>query len=544
MANKTDIDVSSEQKTLMLFHPHMTALAFGLTHKTAGSAKNSVIAKDPGMIACTDGNTVWYGKTYEGLKASEKNYIFLHELMHGIFRHVSRMKLIHLQKGFVFAVLTNYAADAIINTAIDDDTALKGITLYQMPKEFPGITMDTIHEIMAEAIAFTKQKPPSNYDKTARVGLQMEEVYEWLVWAKIAVDKKREEDKANQDGDGNPSNEEGAGKGSESGKGSGSSSEDSSSEEKGDSDEADAGQNGGGDKPEEEEDEKQGQGGESDEQDEVPSDETMIERIMRTEEAWDMEEAVDEIRKLLESGVTASELIERINGEVSDARGKVQAIIQGLKLQGVGSGNMLISLENDLPQAVVPWNRKLRRLVTRDLGTKMDDSYTRFGAGTRAAIAMRRPAPFQPGTTIFTERPRVLVVMDTSGSHVSSLMQCFAEVQAIARMKNAAIDVITFDYGVQDKIEIRNKQDFKKVLKAGVHGSGGTDLGNVFEEAKKMRTPYRAMVIMTDGYLNPPADTKGINIIWMVTPGGTTEGLKDSGEVIFLPDYTSAAEAA
>lgn len=476
MIREKDMNVSSEQKTLLLFHPHMAALIFASKHKVADEKK------DPGLIAATDGNTVWYGKIYESLPQSEKNFIFLHEIMHGVFRHVPRTKLIQLQRGFVYGVLANYAADAIINTGIENDNALKGITLFSMPKEFPGINMDSIHAIIAEAIKFSKKKPPSNYDEKAQLGLQMEIVYDWLLWSKNAVEEKR----------------------------------------KGQSKAGGSGAKGSNGSP-------------------VPSDETAIERIMRTEEAWDLEEACEEIRRLLEEGKTSAQIIDEINKDINDARGKIQSIIQGMKIQGMGAGNLLIDLEGDLPPSVIPWDRKLRRITTKELSTKMSDSYTRFGSATRAAISMNRPVPFQPGMTIFSERPRVLVVLDTSGSHVNELRQCFSEIQSIARMRNAAIDVITFDDGVQDKIEIKNKQDFKKVLEKGVSGGGGTNLGNVFEEAKKMKTPYKVMIIMTDGYLTPPKDTKGIKIMWVVTPGGTTEGLNKSGEVIYLPDYQKAA---
>jgi predicted metal-dependent peptidase len=154
----------------------------------------------------------------------------------------------------------------------------------------------------------------------------------------------------------------------------------------------------------------------------------------------------------------------------------------------------------------------------------------------------QRSIPFSPGTTIFTERPRVLVVLDVSGSHVSQVNQCMAEIDAIARMKGAAVDVITFDDGVQQKFEIKNKSDLRKVLNEGLRGAGGTSLNGVFEDINKMQTPYKACVVMTDGYLSPPTNnTKKISIAWMITAGGNSQGLEDHGEVIYLPDYSAEA---
>jgi len=539
--SKFEHDVSREQKAILLWMPHMVGLAFMLQHKKAGAHRAAQIANDPGMIACTDGDTVWYGKKYEEIEQSGRNYIFLHEMMHGIFRHPTRTKLLLLQKGLIIQPLPNYAADAIINEAINEETMAKTNQI-AMPKDFPGITMKTIHGIIKEAAEFTGENPPEGYDKDARLNLQMETVYDWLVWAHSAVQRKREADKAkqgqSQQGQGQQGQKGQSGQtqaGSGSGKGDPGEQDGQGSGQPSEEDDATE-QNGGGSGSEQEESKDEGNdqcGCEAD----VPSDETQIERIVRTEEAWDLADSLDEIRELLENGANINDLIAKANGEIDEARGKIQAIIQGLKMQGIGSGNMLLALENDLPEAVIPWDHFLRKTVTRELGTKLDDSYTRFGASTRASLAMRRRAPYQPGTTIFSERPRVLVILDVSGSHISELNQCFAEVWSIAKMKNAAVDVITFDHNVQQKIEIKSKSDFSKLLEDGITGGGGTVMGNVFKEVKEMRTPYRACIIMTDGYLSPPENTEGLKLIWMITQGGTSQGLEDTGEIIHLPDY-------
>ena len=545
--SKFEHDVSREQKAILLWMPHMVGLAFMLQHKKAGAHKACQIANDPGMIACTDGTTVWYGEKYEKIEQSGRNYIFLHEMMHGIFRHPTRTKLLLLQKGVIIQPFPNYAADAIINEAINEETMAKTNQI-AMPKDFPGITMKTIHALIKEAADFSGEKPPEGYDKEARLNLQMETVYDWLVWAYSAVQRKREEDKkqqGQQDGESGAPGQSGDQQSGNRGAGGA-----------GGGKPGDEGKSGGsGGKPEEQEDDQNDQsGGGTGEQDEqesegegegdtggqdndVPSDETEIERIARTEKAWDLTDSLDEIRDLLEKGANINDLIAKANGEIDEARGKIQAIIQGLKMQGIGSGNMLLALENDLPEAVIPWDHFLRKTVTRELGTKLDDSYTRFGASTRASLAMGRRAPYQPGTTIFSERPRVLVILDVSGSHISELNQCFAEVWSIAKMKNAAVDVITFDHNVQQKIEIKSKSDFSKLLEDGITGGGGTVMGNVFKEIKEMRTPYRACIIMTDGYLSPPENTEGLKLIWMITQGGSSQGLEGTGEIINLPDY-------
>jgi len=516
----------------MMWMPHMVGLAFMLKHYKANGHATSKVANDPGLIACTDGSTVWYGETYNKIEQSGRNFIFVHEMLHGIFRHSTRTRLIQLQKGTVFPVLANYAADAIINEAIYEETFSR-TAQFTMPKDFPGVRMKDIHEIVQEAIAFSGETPPTGYDKDARLGLQMEAIYEWLVWAYEAVRRKRRKDaEKNQKKSKKGQKCQGSGQGTPQPDG-------SENSDNGDGENS-------GSKPEKDQpEEKDGSGSDSaKKKDQVKADETRIERIVRTEEAWDLAEAAEELRKLIESGVNVNDLIAEANAEIENARGKIQSIIQGLKLQGIGSGNMLLALENDLPAAVVPWNHFLRKTITRDLGTKMDDSYTRLGAGTRAAISMGRRAHYQPGTTIFTERPRILVILDVSGSHLGELNQCFAEVWSIVKMKNAAVDLVTFDHNVQQKMEIRNISDFQKILDSGITGGGGTCLGDVFEEVKKMRVPYRSCIIMTDGYLSPPDNTEGLSLIWMVTNGGTTQGLEGTGQIINLPDYSGGKKHA
>lgn len=532
-------DVTQERSAILLWMPHMITLAFMVKHYKASASKHAAIANDPGMIACTDGQAVWYGDKFNELERPARNFIFLHELMHGILRHPTRFQLIALSRGFVIGVFANYAADAIINEAIQEESIAKSAQFAE-PKDFPLVWMSTIHKLIKEAIDFTGEKPPSSYDPEARLGLQMETVYDWLIWGYDAIKRKRKEDRENsEEGQDSQKGQKGQkGQNSQESSGHGIPANDCDENEQGASGN---GENSGNEDSPDQKEDQNGNGGDESEKEEVPSDETALERIARTEEAWDIQQIQEELRELLESGVSASDLIAQANREIGKARSDLEMVIQGIKMQGLGKGNMLLSLENDLPKAVVPWNKILRKEITRTLGTKIDDSYTKYGTSTRAAVAMGRRAHYQPGTTIFTERPKILIVVDSSGSHIPQLEQCFSETWAIARIKNAGIDVIVFDDGVQQKIEINNKSDFKKLLNSGVSGGGGTCMNGVFEEIKKMKTPYRGCVVMTDGWLEPPKETYGVSLTWLITSGGTDERVKGTGTVINLPDFMRAA---
>lgn len=269
-----------------------------------------------------------------------------------------------------------------------------------------------------------------------------------------------------------------------------------------------------------------------------PAGDSLIER-MAAEDAWDIEEQLERMKKMLDDGVSPNELIDKINSRIEDSRMRIEQVIQGLKGQGTGQGSILLELAGDLPRAVVPWNHILRRVTTRGLGTKLNDSYVRYGHSTMTALARgERNVPYSPGTTIFTERPRILVILDVSGSHVSMLPVCFSEIWSIAQMKGAVVDVMTFDHGVQEILEIKNKQDFRTIMQRGIRGGGGTVLQNVWDTAAKMRDPYRMAVVMTDGYLDEGKQPK-IPVVWLVTPGGRKE--IEWGTVIYLPEVMSKA---
>ncbi len=485
------MDISRERKTLLGWMPHMIGLAFNLEHSYMTVQEAQSIFGDDTIIACTTGDVVYYGEAYARLLQPERNFIFLHELLHGTFCHSERIHLIRLQRGHLYLVLANWAADAIVNEAIISDPATQN-AVFTAPTSFNIIRMASIHRVMAEAIDFSQATPPQSYSREARLGLQMEVIYGWLVWAYEACRQKRKDE-----------NSEGPAEGSGSA--------------------ATDGQAGGID---------------AENTDQL----TEIERIVQTETAWDLKEPDSETGT--ENTLSHSGMIEKANEAIEKARGQLESIIQSMKVQGMGKGSALLSLENDLPEPVVPWNTIIRRQLIRDININLRDSYTRLSSPARASLALRRPVPFTPGTTIFSDRPRILCVVDVSGSHIDQLHRCFAEVWSIARMKDAAIDLVTFDQGVRQIIEIKNRHDFDRIVNSRFAGGGGTDLDDLFDQVRKMRSPYKAMIIMTDGYLTPPEETEGFSIIWAVTPGGATEGLEASGTVVNIPDYMTLQQAA
>lgn len=581
MSEVAEFSIAVERKQTLLCEPHLVSFSHILEHLPATEAMEK-----RGIIACTNGKQVYYGKKYLALSTAERSYIHVHELSHGIFMHADRAQLLRLLKGTLNPALFNYAGDAIINEGIEANSAMPS-GMFSPPKAFPPVKMDFIHKAMAEAISFSGEKPPSNYDPKAVGGMQVEVIYDWLVWALDAVQRKREEmakdcprakqkqeerkkDKNKKDGDKPEDAQNGDqpgddGKGDDEGDGQDGNQPGNGNDGDQPGDANDGNQSGEGSsekcdpkgKPSnkpctcgqcDQEGEGQGNGGEGEgDGDGMPSNAalgggnqglTQIER-MAEDEAWDLEEQLGRLKELLDEGRTTTELIDEINGRMNDSRVMIEQIVQGLKLQGTGQGSLILELAGDLPKAVVPWERYIRRVTTRGLGTKLNDSYVRKGVPTMTALARRdRAIPHSPGTTIFTERPRLLVILDVSGSHIGMLPVCFSEIWSIAQKKGAVVEVMTFDDGVQEVIEIKNKQDFKQVMRQGLRGGGGTSLQGVWDRITKMRDPYRMCIVMTDGYLDAGAKPK-IPVVWLVTPGG--RGEFGYGEEIYLPEIMAEA---
>ncbi|MBS7671728.1 DUF2201 family putative metallopeptidase [Croceicoccus gelatinilyticus] len=492
-------DVSKERGTLLMWQPFMIGLSFNIQQYDIAAAPPSRLASDPETMAFTNGQVIYFGKKYAALTQPEKNFVYLHELMHAIFKHPLRMARIYLQRGLIYAVLANYASDAIINEAIIADKSAPDF-VFAIPESHPPIRMSTIHRMMDEAIALVSVDPPASYDPEALHGQNFETVYEWLVWAYEAVKAHRQDESG-----GDEPEEAGSGDGQA---GAGPAENAANDDEAGDEEQA---------------------------------PQTEIERIMQEEEAWDVEDNVEEIIKALVEEGDSPDLIDTCNKKLEEARARLQNVIQGEKVAGTGKGGTVLLLEGDLPASIIAWNRFIRKVIAKELSTGLATTYARQGPLTRSCLALGRRAPATPGTTIFTDRPRILFAIDVSGSNVAYVKQCFAEVWSLASKRMAAIDVVTFDDGVQEIIEIKHKRDFDKVLKNGVRGGGGTSLANLFMTVKGMRTPYRAVVIATDGYLTPPSETEGLSILWVVTPGGTTSGLEECGDVVVMPQLNQEA---
>jgi hypothetical protein len=107
---------------------------------------------------------------------------------------------------------------------------------------------------------------------------------------------------------------------------------------------------------------------------------------------------------------------------------------------GDGEFSMLRTLMADLPRTRTPWEQVLRTQLARGLSQRPALSWSR---PSRSYIANqgrcgRTALPFEPGVHAVAKVPRLVVVVDVSGSIDDDLLQRFArEIEAITRRLEA-----------------------------------------------------------------------------------------------------------
>ncbi|PPQ36769.1 vWA domain-containing protein [Rhodopila globiformis] len=182
--------------------------------------------------------------------------------------------------------------------------------------------------------------------------------------------------------------------------------------------------------------------------------------------------------------------------EAEQAREQSERLLRGHASDGAFS--MLRALIADLPQSRTPWEQVLRTRLARALARKPAVSWSR---PTRSYIANQgragadRRLPFEPGFSPTKAVPRLVVIVDVSGSISTHLLERFCgEIEAIARRQEAGLALIIGDERVR-RVEVfpPGRIDLRKI---DFHGGGGTDFTPLLEEAEKHRPDIA--VVLTD----------------------------------------------
>lgn len=151
-------------------------------------------------------------------------------------------------------------------------------------------------------------------------------------------------------------------------------------------------------------------------------------------------------------------------------------------------GNTPVSMKLWAQKVLEPkydWRSKLRNLSNAVLNPIRGQLRTSFKFPSRRSGEFIWPGKYNPN-------PKVLVIVDTSGSMGGLLESCMAEVKGILRsIPSRNITFVSGDTTTSTKKKIRN------VNQATLGGGGGTDMGAIIQENWEGND---LVIVITDGY--------------------------------------------
>ena len=190
---------------------------------------------------------------------------------------------------------------------------------------------------------------------------------------------------------------------------------------------------------------------------------------------------------------------------------------------GDGTFSLLRTLLADLPRTHTPWEQVLRCRLARALSLRPGLSWSRPARGwlaNRGRVGAHGRLPWEPGRSAACAVPRVVLVIDVSGSIDGALLARFGrELAALLRRLEAALVLVVGDDRVRD---VRRFEPgglaFDGRLDANAlrfEGGGGTDFTPLLAEAVRHRPDL--VVVLTD--LDGPArERPACPVLWAVPP--------------------------
>lgn len=183
---------------------------------------------------------------------------------------------------------------------------------------------------------------------------------------------------------------------------------------------------------------------------------------------------------------------------------------------GDGAFSMLRTLGADLPRSRTPWEQVLRTLLARALSPQPALSWSRPSRSYLANQGRGGPGrrmPWEPGIVPSRRVPRLVLVVDVSGSIDDELLQRFSrEVRALTRRLGAGLVLVIGDDRVR-AVESFEPGRFA-FGEVAFQGGGGTDFTPLLEEADRHRPDIG--VVLTD--LEGPARFRPRwPVVWAVT---------------------------
>jgi predicted metal-dependent peptidase len=204
---------------------------------------------------------------------------------------------------------------------------------------------------------------------------------------------------------------------------------------------------------------------------------------------------------------------------------------------GDGEFSLLRTLLRDLPRSRTPWEQLLRTQLARGLSTRPDLSWSR---PSRSYIANQgrsgpnRRMPWEPGHSGTKKVPRLVLIVDVSGSIEDGLLARFGrEIEAIARRLEAGVVLVIGDDRVRRVEHFAPGGLRPRAFDLGeieFSGGGGTDFTPLLEEAGRHRPDL--VVVLTD--LDGPARCRPRwPVLWAV-PGTHAAAVPPFGRLLVL----------
>lgn len=200
-----------------------------------------------------------------------------------------------------------------------------------------------------------------------------------------------------------------------------------------------------------------------------------------------------------------------------DWRNQILRAMEAGRKAGSGIGRLGAILA-DLAPDQIPWEVVLRGLLARALFERPTPTWTRpsrpFIARLAEAERTGGPIPvFEPGQRRSSQRPRIVVGLDTSSSIDPHTLRLFwAEATGIARRTGAEVHLLAFDEAVHATDQL-DPAAWRDRIPTQVRTGGGTDFTDLF--AKTARLQPSILVVLTDLDAPIPA-APSFPVLWAV----------------------------
>lgn len=199
---------------------------------------------------------------------------------------------------------------------------------------------------------------------------------------------------------------------------------------------------------------------------------------------------------------------------------------------GDGAHSMLRALIADLPRTRTPWEQVLRTHLARGLSIKPALSWSRPSRSyiaNQGRLGQGRRMPWEPGMGAKGAIPRLVVIVDVSGSIEDKMMERFAiEIEAITRRLEARLVLVIGDRQVHRVMHFEPGRSDLRAIR--FEGGGGTDFTPLLMEADQHRPDIGVVLTDLEG---PTRFRPSWPVIWAV-PASLSSPAQPFGRKLLL----------